>query len=308
MARTATMSFHAIALLGVTHFRSVAQELPQASNLESQSNAIDLDIIGVWVILSAVGAAVPLFLGAAPALKRSKARPLVRLWGVLVIIGAVCAFAGVKKSDEAASRWGFEVTGDFEAIESRCRSASHTPLRSGEALAIDLSRVFGRIEKTTLVGKFEITALVVMGFGIYACLKKTAIGSLHHDSEAAKNNSLGGNWGVKSDYQQKTSTFGSLLRSLELLGLLMASIVVAAIVVLHEMYMLKDGGIPMVEDLAAYEQWSCWAASGLVVLATLINWWIGKMKPTVSTVVIGGGGVYETEIDGFVEPPPGHIC
>ncbi|KAF2422206.1 hypothetical protein EJ08DRAFT_653228 [Tothia fuscella] len=295
------MALHAIVLLGSTHFA------PEDS---TTSNTVDLDIVGTWVVLSAVGAALPLFLGVAPALKTSKARPLVRAWGVLVIIGAVGAFVCLRNSDRSAVRLILVAKTTLEALDKACSNATHAPLRSGEAIPIKTTRLFTKIGGQSLTGKLDIAALVTMGFGVYTCLKKAVFRSstsipepLYPGDESSPRGKDTANW---------------LVHRIEKLGLWMAAIVVAAIVVLHEMFILKGGELPMLEGLKAYEQWNCWAGTGMVVLATIINWSFGQKEVRVTTASLGGGfgadnggGNLEQgdwkPLD-IAEPLPTHIC
>ena len=114
MVRVATISFHAIALLATE---------------TNSDQTFDLDIIGTWVILSGVGVALPLLLGWAPSLKSSKARPLVRIWGVLVVAGAICAYVSLRRN--------------FGHIwSSSCTSASKPRLRNDHVVALNSRSLF----------------------------------------------------------------------------------------------------------------------------------------------------------------------
>src|SRR5436190_2511179 len=88
MTRTAGLALHAFALLGVLEW-----ELAKPIEIRS----FDLDILGTWALLSIVATSVPMMLSWAPSLRTSKARPLVRIWGLLVAAGALCSYAGVRK-------------------------------------------------------------------------------------------------------------------------------------------------------------------------------------------------------------------
>lgn len=54
-------------------------------------------------------------------------------------------------------------------------------------------------------------------------------------------------------------------------------VVFYGLVALHELWMWQ-ADVPTLEGLNAFEQWSCWVATGLVLLATIINWSLGKMS------------------------------
>jgi hypothetical protein len=58
----------------------------------------------------------------------------------------------------------------------------------------------------------------------------------------------------------------------------------------------------MTEGLKAFEQWSCWAAAGLVVAATVLNWVVGK----ISSSQVAPLQLYEQEAGDDVEKGDWH--
>lgn len=108
MARKAVVAFYAVALLAtLIPSRNVDTKVPLAI-----LPAFDLDIIGAWTILSAIGVAIPILLGRSPALRHSKARFLVKIWGCLIAIRGVCALAAMRKS--AAARMEYVQSRRFQ--------------------------------------------------------------------------------------------------------------------------------------------------------------------------------------------------
>ena len=80
MARVATISIHAIVMLA----------------MRDLSHPLELDAISAWFILSEIAVAAPIILSWAPALRGSKARLLVKVWALLVFVGAICGFVVVQ--------------------------------------------------------------------------------------------------------------------------------------------------------------------------------------------------------------------
>jgi hypothetical protein len=272
MARTAVIAFHAITLLAV---------LISSKDYETQGPlailpVFDLDIIGTWIILSAVGVAIPLLLGWAPALRKSKARLLVRIWGCLVIVGAVCAFVAMRRSATVGVNYNFDDFRERETARYRCLNSNKSPLRTADAIVFEAERIFGRLKKGTLIWKFDTAAWVPMGFAVLSCL-----------------------WRAKATAEKSAyRTFGIWLGNLVMV---LAAIVLLATITLHEIFLLESNpgvtAIPTTEGLKAFEQWSCWAATGLVIVATVLNWVVEKTRPTQ----VPSSQLYEQESDNGVE-------
>jgi hypothetical protein len=244
MVRTAIMALHAITLLTV---------LPPSKDFETKDPlvilpAFDLDIIGTWFILSAVGTANPLLLGWARALRESKARLLVKIWGCLVVVGSVCAFVAMRRSANGGVVYNSDHFRESELARSRCSNSNKSRLRTTDAVVFDTERIFGRLRRETLIWKFDTAALVLMSLAVFTSL-----------------------WTAKAG-----TTYSALRVWLGRSFMASAAVVLPAIIILHELFLLKSNpgvaAIPMAEGLKAFDQWSCWAATSLVIVATVLNW------------------------------------
>lgn len=283
MTRTAAIAFHAIALLvTLAPPKTFASQDP----LEILP-AFDLDIIGTWIVLSAVSAAVPLLLGWSAALKRSQARFLVKTWSCLIVIGGVCAFVAIRKSITSGVGYDSDDLGERETVHDMCLSSSKSPLRAGEAVLFDAERIFGRLRRGTLLWTFDTMALVSMGFVVFICL-------------------------LGSKTKSRQSACYDLWFRLGGLIMVMSAVVLPAIIVLHELFLLKSypgsAALPMTEGLSAFEQWNCWAATGLVLAATVLNWLVGKKRTKQATSLPvheeqGANEILENNWNGLIGKP-----
>ena len=253
MTRTAGLALHAFALLGVL-------EWELAMPLEIRS--FDLDILGTWTLLSVVATSIPMMLSWAPSLLRSKARPLVRIWGVLVAAGAVCSYAGVRKIATVVNE------------ADTCENAVRLPMRKDvvpERLA--LNELFMVPKRQQIVQAWDIAALVVLAFGIWVCVRRGKVGEV--ESKPSRN------WyGGAGSHEVQKLQFGELICKpaivgLEKLVLFAVPVVFYGLVILHELW-LWTAAVPVLEGLDAFEQWSCWVMTGLVVIATVINWILSR--------------------------------
>jgi hypothetical protein len=250
MTRTAAQSLHAFALLGVLEW-----ELHRHLSVFS----FDSDIIGTWAVLSITATAVPMMLAWAPSVANSKARPLVRIWSVLVTAASICAYVGIHR------------VADLPANGNKCVDAGSFPMRQrGEPIAIAWSDLFLGPPKGQILRGWDIAVLLTMSFGIWGCLRPRSVGRVK-DSK----------WdGIVGSSQVQQSTFDNFVCSpftcaVEMLFLTLDIIVFYGLVVLNELW-LWEAKIPALEGLDAFESWGVWVATGLVILATIVNWVLGR--------------------------------
>lgn len=211
------------------------------------SHPYELDGIAAWFMLSEVATAVPIMLSWAPALKESRAKFLIKIWNLLVLAGALCGFVTL--------RWA------AKHVDGRsCRAG--TILNKPSALAKD--GLFSKLGINTLLAKFDTAAIAAASLGLLINL-----------------------WPEKSmKPSQSTTVIGKLLRTLRTAGLVFCSTILVAIIVLHERYLLSSPRLPMLLPITSYEQWNCWAAAGLVALATVCNWMFGdRSNPSSNKTV-----------------------
>jgi hypothetical protein len=283
MVRTVVISLHAIALLAVLHHQQKSS--PEALAI------FDLDNLGAWSVLGAVGTAMPMLLGWAPSLRQTKARPLVRIWGLMTIVGAVCAYAAVDR----ARKFGKDQTGSQEA----CAAAGPWPMRGGEESVAFSSTTLFNAPHEKLIKGWDIAGLLMMAFGAWSCLRLGRVGqSALMASRLDVLNPI-----QKTPDLPKTS-FGVLLEK----TLIFTSLVIFwGFLGLHERYLFQEA-IPELEQKDSFEQWSCWAATALVVMATVLNWTLDRTTrartlPATPFAVKQDDGTPRTDIAVNTRPP-----
>ncbi|KIW07328.1 uncharacterized protein PV09_02178 [Verruconis gallopava] len=244
MTRVSTIVIHSFVLLAT----------------KNSSRPWDLDTIGSWFILSEVAASIPALLCWSPALHMSKARYLVKTWGVMVFAGAVCGFTTV--------RWAGRHT--------RSQTCMTVDNADGYHVQTSISRdnIFSPLTSRSILGKFDVAAVVAATFGLWTCIRPDS-------------------W---SKYDAKRSS-RRVIAVLELLCAVFSTTVLVASVVLHEKYMLQSPRLPMLLPLTAYEQWSCWAATGIILVATLANWALGGDKKPFNVAGNYSQRRYQNEIE-----------
>jgi len=282
MTRTAGLALHAFALLGVLKW-----ELVKPVEVRS----FDLDNLGTWAILSVVATSVPMMLSWAPSLQTSKARPLIRIWGVLLAAGALCSYVGVHKVSTMVNE------------NDKCENAVRLPMRKyvmPESLS--LNQLFMDPRRQQVVRVWDIVALVVLTFGIWTCVRMGRVGVLKSKSSR--------NWygGVGSHQVQKLQVNAVIctptIVGLEKVVLFAVPVVFYGLVILNELW-LWTADVPVLEGLDAFEQWSCWVMTGLAMIATIINWILSRKSASKSSTWQGQFGSLEggTGLASLVENP-----
>ena len=201
---------------------------------------------------------MPMLLGWAPALRASKARPLVRTWGIMAIVGAVCAYVATVR----ARSFGSANSGGRQAAVS-CSGLDALPMRRGEELlAIPWASVFD-MPHEKLIRSWSIGAIVMMAFGGWSCLRMGRVG--RSALMASVTDALSP---TQSTQSSKVGAMGIIF---ERCLVLTSMVFFWGLVALNERFFFRQR-IPELEERDSFEQWSCWVATGLVVLAAALNW------------------------------------
>lgn len=201
------------------------------------SHPFELDSIVAWFVLNEVAVGVPIMLWWAPALRGSKARSLVKMWSVMVFVGAICGYVNV--------RWT-----EGHVDKRSCHE------KMDHSMSFMKSDIFLGISSKALLGRFDIAAIAAALMGLWTNLRPAKLWI-----------SLAG-----------SSAILSLLKCMDLVVLLFASVVLVVTIVLHELYLLRAPRLPMLLPVTSYEQWNCWVAAGLIVGVTVLNWMLGYRK------------------------------
>ena len=189
----------------------------------------------------------------------SAARGLIRVWSVVVAIGCILAFAATLKLDRLV-----------EDLSSTSDSQCHGIILSKAHVWGASSNVpaLGRLgsKAATFLQRVGISGVVFAALAIMATAvpRSRALPAAirhrdmeHHTSEITPD----------SSGPSKLRTMASALHSALMIVLPTMTIF---IIVTGEMY-FQQADLPSVEKMSSVGQWGVWAATGVVVLATLFN-------------------------------------
>jgi hypothetical protein len=242
---------------GVTAIHAVALSL-----LPRQLQVLDLDVVGCWCILSFAAIMVGPMLKWSASLRDSTSRPIIRFWGVLVLVGAICAYvtlnqaytsspACVDVSNQKTLTSPLQlVPGQFNCTYS-CFS-THQLFRSPQELAvIPTARAFG--PRFTAVFAVGICVFVVAIIGLFSSFK-------HNKS-------------IPTEEFPSSSTDIACTK-LVLYKWFIAAVflpILVTTIVVNELYLLSPLQMPVADKAYSVGQWATWVSCGLVTIAAIVD-------------------------------------
>lgn len=251
----------------------------------SQSWIFDLDALGVWAIVSTGCLAVIPVLDWSHVLVESQFRPVFGFWGFLMALASACGSVPLYRSHvpEVACRSDDQAllltsprqleTSGFNCTYA-CFSTRQVLRHPSEITVIASEQVNG-----TALGLTKIAiALVLTGscvLAIFACClttrKRTEAelrACIERNRARRADALLRGLWGKKKARRlaQKELETGQVQLPRSVWGY-MNPILFPALVVLNEICLLGNGGLPSNEHLYAIGQWAPWVGVALAIIA-----------------------------------------
>lgn len=253
-----------------------------------QYQTVNLDIFGLWAILSSAAITVLPLLLWAKNLKgagSASARPIIRIWGVLVIAATICIYVLLIKWRLAVDHSEGQNSNNGFCRELAVRSGSKIHLRNPEdVLVAEYDPVFGQIYNWIIQ---RVSGLVFFpaAFGLI-----TSFVTVVHDPPIYKEDLTGlGDFPAATTEPTSFSALQNCYAHLRKLVLCLTPLFLVATMVINELYLLKDRGTGLLEGERIYEvgQWGIWAGAGLVGAAALVNSVVAKPKKPKTKVLFG---------------------
>lgn len=240
------------------------------AGVHSSKEIVNLDIFGLWAILSSASISI------LPLLQWNKnfqhgankgGRSIVRIWGVLVIAAMICIYVMLLQSKHDVAQG--ETVEQCRLLVKKSSSAKSLLRNPEDVLSAAYPRIFG-----TMYGWItrRISGLVFLptAFGLVTIMRES---SIYH----AEENRLGDFPVAGGDF-----TIFKSLRSgfvtLRTLVVYMTPLFLIPTIVLNELYLSKNGGVPEGEKIYEVGQWGVFVGAGLVGVAALINFLVGEIK------------------------------
>jgi hypothetical protein len=257
------------------------------AGVSTSSQVVNLDLFGLWAILSSASIAVLPFLEWNKNLQdraNKGSRSIVRLWGLLVIAAMIYIYVSMLK---AKARFQYDIPQglDFDQCQLLIKELGRAKLKlrnPEDILAADYSRIFG-----TMYGWItsRISGLVFLptAFGLISCvftiIRQTPV---RHEENAL------GDFVDQSGHYTCVG-FRNAFLQLNQLAVYLTPLLIIPTIVLNELYLLKGGGLPEGEKIYEIGQWGIFAGAGLVGAAALVNAVLGTAKKAAKSIDIDGG-------------------
>jgi hypothetical protein len=255
------------------------------------TTVIDLDIMGTLLVLGITNYIIWPLLHFNRTLGKARLRTLVRAWFVLVSIGSICAAAALGVSFEKgrggvclvpfipyANDSGPSVDVTNVWIRNHCNITCTDPLpllrRSSTLQVIDLKDGW----TGGVFDAYRYFAVVAASYTILSITLIQSNGELRFSYSLSHMMSEGGSQKLVKALLLRHSGLQAGLAALAPLGIIFA-----------EMVLNDPLTIPQDESPWNVGQWSCWAASGLLICAAVVDGWMQKRSmEEVGTEVIEG--------------------
>lgn len=237
---------------------------------------------------------------------RNNARPILRIWGALVIVATIITYVLLVRWDNIV-----EGTETEHADAERCIFNATLPklkLRNPEhAHRTAFEPVFGYFYGL-IVSHIAGLVFTSIAFGLISCLT-TIVGT---PSSTSKTRNPYAN---QYPYDQapiaevasvgRFSLFSSARNGFVLLRkvvLVLTPLIFIPTLVINEMYLLKDeDGIPGAEKMYEVGQWGLFVGAGFVAAAALVSSVSGRTKKTVDDLGIEAGAMAVSSDDGVIK-------
>jgi hypothetical protein len=255
----------------------------------SSSNApLNLDIFALFAILSPAAISLLPFLhwnaNLAPTSSktghRNPGRVIVRIWGLFVAAGAICAFIGIVRAHSLSPI-------ENGSIE-QCLAPAHSKLllRNPEGVeTAQYERIFGPLYGY-IVRIVSVLTFLPLIFGLVGCLTNRPYPYFSRPNSSSNpcDNSQDEIYIDATILPHPTSSPLSFLSAtyLRLRGLVTALSpgMLIVVLVLNEIFLLKnwgtEEGVPEEEEMFEVGQWGVWVGLGFVSAAAVVNWVVGK--------------------------------
>lgn len=257
----------------------------------SKNSLFDIDAVGAFAICSAGSLAVMPILEFSSTLRNSQFRPIFGFYGTLVAIGSICAATAAIWRDypvENACRSSENVllTSAYQLADATFNCtyscfSSHQLLRNpSEITVISKWQAFGRMEGVFVVA-VSLTMIFgallgVLSFGLTskksteAELKATITGNKAHPRDIPKQRRAKAATRNRARKELNDGVYKPELNILTCCQVFFNPLAWPISIILCELYLLAQGGLPSNESAYAIGQWGPWVSVILALVASYI--------------------------------------
>jgi len=243
---------------------------------------LNLDILGLWAVLTPASILILPLLTWSRNLQgaRSKsARPIIRIWGILVLIGAACTFVLLQKVQAIANSADPSAVLDCQALANAANEQKLRLRDPNYVLSVPYGLIFNPLY-SILSARLTPLTFAPLAFGALSSL--VTISSPTPLKSASRSNGwLGSAIEVTSTDSMSTSPLTAPRKAFLLLRRIVLYLTpgwLLPVMVVNELYLLRGWplGIPEAESMYEVGQWGLFAGLGLVSAAAGVSWVAGR--------------------------------
>jgi hypothetical protein len=251
---------------------------PLSSTLTAQTQILNLDVLALWAVLSPASILLLPLLCWSRNL-RETARPIIRIWGIVVLVGTACTFVLLQRSLQIGNSIDTSATGlDCQALVTAA-DAQRLRLRDpNQVLSVGYDLIFNSLYSILATRLIPLT-FIPLAFGALSSLMTISLPPTVMSVEDSQSQSWKG-IEVSSADSMSTSPFTAVRKVFLLLRrmvLYLTSGWLLPVVVVNELYLLKGwpAGVPEAERMYEVGQWGLFVGLGLVSAAAAVSWFAG---------------------------------
>jgi hypothetical protein len=250
--------------------------------LPSTTPIINLDILGLWAVLSPASILILPLLTWSRNLQgaRSKsARPIIRIWGILILIGAACTFVLLQRSQQIATSVDASTVLDCQALATTADAQKLRLRDPNNVLSVSYDLIFSPLYSILSTHLIPLT-FIPLAFGALSSLVTIALPAPLKSTDFSQSQS----WRtieVSSADSMSTSPITTVRKAFLLLRRMVLYLTpgwLAPVMVVNELYLLRGwpAGVPEAERMYEVGQWGLFAGLALVSAAAAVSWFAGR--------------------------------
>jgi hypothetical protein len=248
---------------------------------------LNLDILGLWAVLSPASILLLPLLTWSRSLQGAgsrSARPIIRIWGILVPVGAACAFVLLQRTRRVANGVDPSTVLDCQALAAAADTQKLRLRDPNHVLSVSYDLIFSPLYGILSTRLAPLT-FIPLAFGTVSSLATISPPTVFKSTQASQHSSYqsrtgGGLEEVSWSDSMSTSPFTTIRKAFLLLRRIVMYLTpgwLIPVLVVNELYLLRDWplGIPEAESMYEVGQWGLFAGLGLVSAAAAVSWCAG---------------------------------
>jgi hypothetical protein len=245
----------------------------------------NLDIFGLWSVLSAAGTLILPLLAWNKNLNSSSgksARSIVRIWGVWMTVGSICTLVAMLRTQHVVKFSNTTTNNQAECLSLAQSAKLRFKLRNPPAILVgEYNEIFGPLYDS-IINYTIVLAILPLFFGLVCCLITIRPARPKDTADAWTELCVSSSEGNIS----ACDAFRGGYLGIQKIVLVLSPCFFIAVLAINESFLLKKW-IMEAEEMYEVGQWGLLAGLGLVSAAAGVNWVVDRIAGATSNVKSG---------------------